>query len=76
MLGHGHGRVEGRAASANNLDLQATAMWEYAGDCDRWGLGSEASAARRRTVEMRVGAMLARALMPVFDSPDDAGPAG
>lgn len=56
------GRTGNGRASADHLDSQADVLWAYAGDCDRWGLGSDAEAARRKSVRMRVDAMVARAL--------------
>jgi len=50
------------AAEAHRLDTEADALWAYAGDCDRWGLGFDAAAARRKSVSMRVGAIMARAM--------------
>ena len=73
ILDHWNSHRDGREASAHSLDSGADAMWAYAGDCDRWGLGSEAAAARKRAVEMRVGALLRRALLlatgPAEDDP-------
>lgn len=67
--------AEAHDASAERLDSHADAMWAYAGDCDRWGLGSDAAAARRRSVEMRVSALLRRALLPTLGPADDGDPA-
>ena len=75
ILDHWNGHHEGAEGSADRLDSHADAMWAYAGDCDRWGLGSEAAAARKKTIEMRVGALLRRALLPGAGPAEDGDPA-
>ena len=75
ILHHWNGRPEGGRASPEGLDSQADALWAYAGDCDRWGLASDAAAARRKTVEMRVGALLGRALLAGAEAAEDGDPA-
>ncbi len=71
--GRGALHAESHEASAETLDSHADALWAYAGDCDRWGLGSDAAAARKKTVKMRVDALLRRAVVPglgIIDDPD------
>ena len=75
ILGHLNSYVEGRSVSPDKLDSDADAMWAYAADCDRWGLGSDAAEARRKTIEMRVGALLKRSVLPGAGSAGDGEPA-